>query len=46
MGGAELFVVQPRFVQAELSVYRGPDVESIVGILAVVFPPADRAKLH
>ena len=46
MRGAELLVVEARFVQAEFSVYRGTDVEGIVAVLAVVFPPADRAKLH
>ena len=43
MGGSELAVVEPRLVQAELPVYGGVHVEDVVRVLAVVFPPADRA---
>ena len=46
MGSSTKMVVLARFAQAQFTVYGGPDLRSVVGILAVVFPPANRAKFH
>jgi hypothetical protein len=46
MGSSAKLVVLAGFAQAQLAVYGGPDLRSVVGILAVVLPPANRAKFH
>lgn len=46
VGGAKLPVVEPGFMKAELAIDSAADFESVIGILAVVFPPAHGAELH
>src|SRR5580692_11133055 len=38
--------ILPRLAQAQLAIHRDANFSGVVGILAVIFPPADRAKLH
>jgi hypothetical protein len=44
MGGAALGVVSAGLIEAELSVDGEADIAGVIVFLAVVFPPANRAK--
>jgi len=46
VGGADLGIVVPSLVQAQLAVDGEADLGGVAILLAVVFPPANRAKLH
>ena len=46
MGRAELGIVDSRFFEAELAVDGEAHLGGVIVFLAVVFPPADRAKLE
>jgi hypothetical protein len=46
MGSAALSVVGSRFFEADLTVDGQANFRGVVVFLAVVFPPADRAKLE
>jgi hypothetical protein len=46
MRGAKMGKIGSRFFQAELAVDGEADFRGVIVFLAVVFPPADRAKLE
>lgn len=46
MGGAAQFIILTGLTQAQVAIHGGVDRGGVVGILAVILPPADWAEFH